>query len=83
MKDENECRTHAGPAADDPELLNYAGPLTSRKQQLKAARRQRAARRGPSTSGCSRANVSSGRAIAGRRGARRGEIRFGETDSEE
>jgi hypothetical protein len=41
MIDPQECRTHADPAGDDPALLNYAGPLTSRKQQLKAARRQR------------------------------------------
>jgi hypothetical protein len=41
MKNPEECSVHCSPPDNDPELLSYAGPLTSRKQQLKAARRQR------------------------------------------
>jgi hypothetical protein len=39
MKDESECRTHCGPADDDPALLSFSGTLQQRRQQLKAARR--------------------------------------------
>jgi hypothetical protein len=39
MKDESECKTHCGPAPNDPALLGLAGTLASRKRQLKAARR--------------------------------------------
>jgi hypothetical protein len=39
MRDPQECEIHAEPANDDPALLNYAGTLASRRQQLKAARR--------------------------------------------
>jgi hypothetical protein len=39
MRNPQECEVHALPADNDPELLSYAGPLASRKQQLKAARR--------------------------------------------
>jgi hypothetical protein len=39
MKDENECRTHCGPADGDPETMNYSGTLQQRREQLKAARR--------------------------------------------
>jgi hypothetical protein len=41
MKNPEECSVHCSPPDNDPELLSYAGPLASRKQQLKAARRRR------------------------------------------
>jgi hypothetical protein len=41
MIDPSECRTHADVPDGDPALLGLSGTLTSRKQQLKAARRQR------------------------------------------
>jgi hypothetical protein len=40
MKDSAECRTHADPADDDPELLSFAGTLTQRRELLRAARRR-------------------------------------------
>jgi hypothetical protein len=38
MKDENECRTHCGPLDGDPETLGFAGTLSQRREQLRAAR---------------------------------------------
>jgi hypothetical protein len=40
MKDENECAVHCNPEDDDPELLSFAGTLSGRREQLKAARRR-------------------------------------------
>jgi hypothetical protein len=40
MKDESECRTHCGPADDDPETMAFAGTSQQRREQLRAARRQ-------------------------------------------
>jgi hypothetical protein len=40
MKDENECRTHAGVPDGDPETLRYSGTAAMRRQALKLARRQ-------------------------------------------
>jgi hypothetical protein len=41
MKDENECKTHCNPAAEDPvELLSIAGTRRQARQQLRASRRQ-------------------------------------------
>jgi hypothetical protein len=39
MIDPSECRTHAEPDDDDPELLSFAGTLSQRREQLRAARR--------------------------------------------
>jgi hypothetical protein len=38
MKNPQECVVHADPA-DDPELLSFAGTLSQRREQLRAARR--------------------------------------------
>src|ERR1700738_1612785 len=37
MKDPQECAVHADPADDDPELLSFAGTLSQRREQLRAA----------------------------------------------
>jgi hypothetical protein len=39
MKEESECRTHAGVPDNDPELLNIAGTRAQAREQLRAARR--------------------------------------------
>ena len=41
MKNEQECAVHCNPEDGDPETMNYSGTLQQRREQLKAARRQR------------------------------------------
>jgi|HubBroStandDraft_6_1064221.scaffolds.fasta_scaffold636553_2 hypothetical protein len=40
MKNPEECSVHCSPPDNDPELLSYAGTLSQRREQLRAARRQ-------------------------------------------
>jgi hypothetical protein len=40
MRNPQECEVHAFPVDDDPALLNFAGTLQQRREQLRAARRQ-------------------------------------------
>jgi hypothetical protein len=37
MKNPEQCQVHASPADDDPELLSFAGTLSQRREQLRAA----------------------------------------------